>query len=179
MEGQLNREDQFLVRLVVERILYEQHHDLLERALQEAEAGGWANLVLAVRDIVAGTRPPANFQNLDAEDRPIVLAILRGLDESSDMPDIADTLDPRKTGTKLATLLLAVQCGNKDAAESLEKAVAAMNASQGDMQAVGQAIIRIYHGERDAEVLSRSLSETGMKIIEQTLAELSKRSADA
>lgn len=179
MNESLNREDQFLVRLVIEHIQYKQHHDLLERALKEAEAGGWANLVLAVRDLVAGIRPPGNFQQLDAEDRPIVLAILRGLDEAADIPDIADTLDPRKTGTKLATLILAVQYGNAQAAQTLEQVVAAMNASSGEMQPVAQAIIRIYKGERDAELLCRSLSDTGVKIVEQTLAELSKRQTES
>lgn len=171
----LNQEDAFLVRMVAERILYSNHAEHLELYLREAENGGWGNLVAAIRSILGGERSLSSFMGLDAEDRRIAVAILRSLEDATEMPDIAETLDPKRTGLKIATLILAARCGNQQAGESLENLLAAMNSSRGEMPEVGMAIIQVFNGERDVEILCRRMGPVGTRIVESLLAELGKR----
>lgn len=174
--SELSQEDAVLVRLVVEAIKFPQYQPTLEKHLALAEAaGGWTDLVAAIKKILAGARLLDQFDSLDDEDRRVIIAILRGLDDFSDLPDASNVVDPQKTGLKVATLVMAMRCGNAQAGQSLSEIVAMMNNMGGDMQHVSGAIVQIVNGERDTDKLCSNTAQVGTSIVQRVLEELRKR----
>jgi len=173
---ELNQEDAVLVRLVVEAIKFPQYQPMLDKQLALADAaGGWTDLVTAIKNVLAGERSLSQFDHLDDEDRRVILAIFRGLDDFSDLPDASNVVDPQKTGLKIATLVMAVRCGNTQAGQSLSEIVAMMNNMGGDMKHVSGAVAQIVDGERDADRLCSSTAQAGTRIVQRILEELRKR----
>jgi hypothetical protein len=178
LSGQLdemNQEDIVLIRLVVEAIHFPQHLSTLNSHLTQAEEAGWGSLVGAIREILRGKRSLASFEKLDDEDRRIVIAILRGLDDATELPDVVNTIDPNKAGLKIATLLMAMRSGSAQAGQSLSSMITGMAGAGGDMAQVGLAIVDINNGERDMDRLCRNIGLMGSKIIRHVLEELEKR----
>ena len=60
----------------------------LEDVLRQAQENDWTQLVTAIRDIMAGRRDESVLLGLDDEDRVIIEAILRGLQDPSTLPDL-------------------------------------------------------------------------------------------
>jgi hypothetical protein len=172
---ELNQEDAILIRMVVEAVHFPEYLSLLNEHLAQAEEAGWSSLVNAINNILDGERNLAKFDHLDDEDRKILIGILRGLDDVSDLPDAAKAVDPQKTGLKIATLVLAVRCGNAQAGQSLSAMTSVMRGMGGDMEHVGIALVHIINGERDADRLCNSAGPTGTMIIRRILEELDKR----
>lgn len=178
MDGQLdemNQEDAVLVRLVVEAMHFPQHFPTLNDHLEQAEQSGWTALVNAIRNILQGERDLSSFESLDDEERRIVIAILRGLDDASELPDVVNVVDPQKAGLKIATLIMAIRCGNAQAGQSLTAMLSQMGRAGGEMTQVSEALLQAANGERDVDRLCRNTGRMGSKIIQSVLAELNKR----
>lgn len=76
------KENSDLIQLVVRSVQQLQYVPVLETNLTQAAANGWALLVDAIRKVTAGERDIEVFQNLDEEDRTIIMAILYHLDNA-------------------------------------------------------------------------------------------------
>jgi Trp operon repressor len=169
------QEHSALIHLVIGAIQNPQQQPVLDGILAQAEENGWANLVQTIRKILGGQRNLSDFGILDDEDRCVVIAILRGLEDQTALPDLAGGIDAKKAAVQIATLMLAVRCGNAQAGQSLSNMAAKMMSAGGDMAQIGAVLGYIINGERRLEKLSYNMGSTGEAIVRNILAELEKR----
>ncbi len=146
----------------------------LQPVLTQAEQQGWGKLVAALRLVVAGRRDSGVYANLDDDERIIVEAILRGIQDPATLPDPAQTADPAAAAPGLAEMVLASAHGDSAAASALANMAEQMVKAGGDMAKLGGNLYRMVNGERDIDLLTRGMSAKGRALIEKLLAELDR-----
>lgn len=169
------QERALLIHLAVEAVRVPASRAHLDTLLAQASENGWVALVGAIQKILTGERNLANLGALDDEDRKIILAILRGIEDRASLPDIASGLDIGKTAMEIGTLILAVRWGNEEAIKALSSLTTQMTAATGDIAQVGLVLRLLVSGERRLERLSYNMGETGTLIVREILAVLEKR----
>lgn len=146
----------------------------LMATLQAAEQQGWPRLVAALRQIIDGRRDDSIKLGLDEEDRIIVDAVLRGLDNPATLPDLQQRPDGTAAAPGLAALIAAAQRGDAQALTALANMAEQMLRAGGDMARLGGIMRRLVNGERDAEVLGKGMGPLGRQLLLDILNELGR-----
>lgn len=149
----------------------------LEPMLQATAANGWTELVSAVRQVLSGRRDTGLLRGLDEEDRVIVEAILRGLQDPATLPSTAKEADPAMAAPGLAFMIDAANKGNVQALQLIAHMAEQMTRAGGDMSRLGGVVNRLIEGERDSTILARGMSARGRQLILSILEELAKLNA--
>jgi hypothetical protein len=150
----------------------------LEQVLQQAEDNDWNQLVAAIREIMAGKRDESILQGLDSEDRTIVEAILRGLQDPSTLPDLQTDFDASMAAPGIAGLIHASRRGNLQALQIVGNLAKQMLAAGGDMGILSGRLRPLIEGERDADKLTEKMSPKGQKLMLDIIEELLKLEAN-
>lgn len=142
--------------------------------LAAAEQQGWARLAGALRQVVDGRRDESIKLGLDAEDRIIVEAVLRGLDNPATLPPVDAKPDAAAAAPGLAALIDASARGDAQALAALAAMAEQMVRAGGDMARLGGVMRRLVNGERDADLLARGMGPLGRRLLLDILDQLGK-----
>lgn len=142
--------------------------------LAAAEQQGWPRLVGALRLVVDGRRDDSIKLGLDAEDRVIVEAVLRGLDNPATLPSLDAKPDPAAAAPGLAAMIDAAARGDAKALSALAAMAEQMVRAGGDMARLGGIMRRLVNGERDADQLMKGMGALGRRLLLDILDELGR-----
>jgi hypothetical protein len=145
----------------------------LREQLKAAEEAGWGRLVGAIRRIIDGQRGEDIKLGLDEEDRILVDAILRGIDNPATLPPIQQP-DGSVAAPGLAAMIHAAGSGDAKAFSALANMAEQMMKAGGDMARLGGMMRRLVDGERDADKLSKGMGPLGKELVVNLLDELAK-----
>lgn len=145
----------------------------LQAHLQAAEEAGWARLVGAIRHIIDGRRGEDIKLGLDEEDRILVDAILRGMDNPATLPPIQQP-DGAAAAPGLAAMIHAAGSGDVKAFSALANMAEQMMKAGGDMARLGGMMRRLVDGERDLDKLGKGMGPLGKELLINLLEELAK-----
>jgi hypothetical protein len=160
---------------VAELIQQSTTSDQLGTLLKSARDNGWTALSDAIERIADGTREINALGQLDDEDRVIVDAILRGLQDPKTLPDPQQKADPAFAAPGLAQMISEAGRGNVQALTLISQMAEQMSKVGGDMARVAAAIRPMINGERDPDRLCAKLDVRGQQLVLQILDELGKR----
>ncbi|MCW8931487.1 MAG: hypothetical protein OQL19_14760 [Gammaproteobacteria bacterium] len=146
----------------------------LEVVLKSSEENGWVALIARIRKILAGSRNSKLLVGLDEEDAAIILAILVGLQDASQLPKAEDSADAEFAAPGLAEMINAASKGDVKALSVLGDMAEQMVSTPGDMRYLGAMIRPMIDGERDLKTLTKNMDERGIKLVEGLLEELEK-----
>jgi len=146
----------------------------LEPALIAAEKNGWITLVAKIRKILAGSRNTKILVGLDDEDAAIVLAILVGLQDPTQLPKPLQKTETKFAAPGLAAMINAAAKGDVQALSNIAGMVEQMTAIQGSMRNIGRVIKPLIDGERDLKKLSKKMDEQAIQLLQEILQELEK-----
>lgn len=145
----------------------------LHEHLKAAEEAGWGRLAAAIRHIVDGRRGEDIKLGLDEEDRILVDAILRGIDNPATLPPIQQP-DGAAAAPGLAAMIHAAGSGDARAFAALANMAEQMMKAGGDMARMGGIMRRLVDGERDAGKLGKGMGALGKELVVNLLDELAK-----
>lgn len=146
----------------------------LQQTLATAEQQGWAGLTRALRQIVDGKRDETIKLGLDEEDRIIVDAVLRGIDNPATLPALDRKPEPAAAAPGLAALIAAARRGDAPALSALGGMAEQMLKAGGDMARLSAIMRRLLNGENDAEALSKGMGPLGRQLVLNILDELAR-----
>ncbi len=146
----------------------------LQPMLARIEKQGWVNLAAALRLVIAGRRDSGVYIGLEDDERIIVEAILRGIQDPSTLPDPADKANPVAAAPGLAGMIRASANGNPAATSALADMAEQMVKAGGDMAKLGGHLYRMVNGERNIDMLTRGMGIKGRGLITQLLVELER-----
>lgn len=146
----------------------------LTEVLQVSIENGWGPLVSAINRILDGSREESLFTTLDIEDRIIVGAILRGLQDPSSLPNANSKPDPILAAPGLASMIHACRHGNIHALQLLADMEEQMTRVGGDMGHLGGVMRRLVNSENDPDKLSHGMTSQGKSLLLALLDELAK-----
>jgi len=144
----------------------------LKELLQSAEEAGWHALAQAVRQIGDGRHDLSSTPGLDAEDRVIAEAILRGRQNPSTLPDPERKPDGGLAAPGLAGMIHAAATGDMQSLVLLGQMGEQMSRAGGDMARIAGAIRPMINGERNPKSLGRGMDERGRRLLDNILEEL-------
>lgn len=147
----------------------------LEAHLNTASSNGWGELVTAIRQLVKGKTDPSILAPLDDEDKVIVIAILRGLQNPDSLPPIPEQADPSAAAPGIAALIQGAGTGDVNALDALGSMAGQMASAGGNMARMGASLKLMLDGERDADRLSEGMDEAGRLLIESILSDLNQK----
>jgi hypothetical protein len=150
----------------------------MEQVLQQAEQNDWQQLVTAIRSIMAGCREESVLLGLDDEDRVIVEAILRGLQDPATLPDLKADFDSSMAAPGIAGLVHAARGGNLQALQIVGNMARQMLSAGGDMSILAGRIRPLVEGERDSGKLTEKMGAKGQKLMLDIIEELLKLEAN-
>jgi hypothetical protein len=146
----------------------------LQQVLGQAETNGWTALVSAVRRILAGNRSESLLNNLDEEDRIIVGAILRGLQNPDTLPELDKPVDASMAAPGLAAMINGARRGNLETLELLGNMAQQMLRAGGDMARLAGILRPLVQGERDLDKLTTGMQAEGQQLVAAILQELAR-----
>lgn len=161
-----------LIRAVVTACQNRDRRTELEPLLETAHQNGWVGLVNAIRRILNGTRDDTVLIGLDEDDRIILEAILRGLQDPASLPDPQLRPDPTLAAPGLAAIIHAAASGDMNAMQLLGDMGTQMLKAGGDMARLSAILRRLVDNERDADLLCRGMSPRGAQLVLSLLEEL-------
>lgn len=162
------------IHTVVFALLDPAKRPALEQHLQTAEKNGWAALSGAIRKIMQGQTDNAVFAPLDDEDRIIIKAILKGLQNPHSLPPVQDNADPSAAAPGLAMLIRQAGGGDTNALQMLGQMAGQMAVAGGSMARLGASLKTMLDGERDADKLTAGMDDKGRELVSKILAELDR-----
>lgn len=145
----------------------------LQEHLKAAEQAGWGKLVAAIRHIIDGYRGEDIKMGLDEEDRILVDAILRGVDNPATLPPIQQP-DGAAAAPGLAAMIHAAGSGDAKAFAALANMAEQMMKAGGDMARLGGIMRRLVDGEREVDRLGKGMGPLGKELLVNLLDELAK-----
>jgi hypothetical protein len=149
--------------------------ELIQQARQmlgQAEQQGWGMMVMALRQVIAGKRDSSVYAGLDDDDRIIVEAILRGIQDPTTLPDPSQQPDASAAAPGLAGLIHAAATGDVAALSALANMAEQMVKVGGDMGRLGGSMRRLVDGERDVDLLTRGMTAQGRDLVAKLVEEL-------
>lgn len=161
-----------LIRAVVIACQNRDRRGELEPLLEAAQQNGWIALVTAIRRVLGGTRDNAVLIGLDEEDRIILEAILRGLQDPASLPEPQAPPDPTLAAPGLAAIIHAAASGDMAAIRLLGDMGQLMLNAGGDMARLSAILRRLVDNERDPDLLCRGMSPRGAQLVLTLLEEL-------
>jgi hypothetical protein len=145
----------------------------LREHLKAAEEAGWQKLATALRQVIDGRRGEEIKLGLDEEDRIIIDAILRGIDNPATLPSL-QAPDGTAAAPGLAAMIHAAGSGDAKAFAALANMAEQMMKAGGDMARLGGMMRRLVDGERDADKLARGMGPLGKELLINLLDELAR-----
>jgi hypothetical protein len=142
--------------------------------MKSAEENGWHALAQALRAVAAGRTDLSGIAHLDDEDRVIAEAVLRGLQNPATLPDPNKKPDPALAGPGLAAMVHAAATGDMQALALIGQMAEQMSRAGGDMARIAGAIRPMINGERDPDILGKSMDTRGRQLLHHILEELAK-----
>lgn len=161
-----------LIRAVVIACQNRDRRTELEPLLEVAHQNGWVGLVTAIRRVLSGSRDNTILTGLDEEDRTIMEAILRGLQDPASLPDAQSRADPTLAAPGLAAIIHAAASGDMAAMRLLGDMSTQMLNAGGDMARLSAILRRLVDNERDPDLLCRGMSPRGTQLVLSLLEEL-------
>lgn len=152
----------------------EENRPEFETLLKSAEENGWSNLVKAIRQIVAGQREMSAIRGLDEEDQVVAEAIMRGLQDSTTLPDPNVKPDPSLAAPGLAGMIHAAATGNVEALTLISNMAEQMSRAGGPLAKLAAVIRPLINGERDPDKLCKGMNTQTEQILLDILDELGK-----
>jgi hypothetical protein len=146
----------------------------LRETLKAAEQQGWPRLVAALRQIIDGRRDESLKLGLDEEDRIIVDAVLRGIDNPATLPALDQKPDGAAAAPGLAAMIAAARRGDAQALAALANMAEQMLRAGGDMARLGGIMRRLVNGETDPDVLTKGMGPLGRQLVLGILDELGR-----
>ena len=146
----------------------------LDIALQRSAQNGWEGLVKTITKILNGSREDSLLNSLDDEDKIIVTAILKGIQDPTTLPKPDEQANASMAAPMLAKLISEASRGDHNAVIMLGGMADQMNAAGGDMASVGAVLKNMIDGERDVDKLCTRVGQQGDSLISAILDELSK-----
>lgn len=147
-----------------------------QQMLTQAEQQGWGAMVMALRQVIAGRRDSSVYAGLDDDDRIIVEAILRGIQDPTTLPDPSQQPDASAAAPGLAGLIHAAATGDVAALSALANMAEQMVRVGGDMARLGGSMRRLVDGERDVDLLTRGMTAQGRDLVVKLVEELASYS---
>ena len=164
-----------LINLVVQATQNAQLRPQLNEILKTSADNGWQNLVLRIYKIMEGQRSDTLLNELDEEDRVIVEAILKGLQNPATLPDPTKTAaNPSMAAPGIAHMLNQAGSGNTEALTLLSHMAEQMSVAGGDMARLAAIIKKFLDGEREPEILAKGMGKQGESLVNSILEELGK-----
>lgn len=164
-----------LINLVVQATQNSQLRPQLNEVLKVSAENGWQNLVLCIYKIMEGERTEALFANIDEEDKYIIEAILKGLQNPTTLPDPTETqASPSMAAPGIAHMLNQASSGNTQALTLMSHMAEQMSKAGGDMARLAAIMKKLIDGERDPEILSKGMGAQGEGLVNSILDELGK-----
>ena len=148
--------------------------DQLDIALQRSAQNGWESLVKAITKILNGSREDSLLNSLDDEDKIVVTAILKGIQDPTTLPKPDEQANASMAAPMLAKLIIEASRGDHNAVIMLGGMADQMNAAGGDMASVGAVLKNMIDGERDVDKLCTRVGQQGESLVTAILDELSK-----
>jgi hypothetical protein len=133
-------------------------------------------MVMALRQVIAGRRDSSVYAGLDDDDRIIVEAILRGIQDPATLPDPSQQPDASAAAPGLAGLIHAAATGDVAALSALANMAEQMVRVGGDMARLGGSMRRLVDGERDVDLLTRGMTAQGRDLVVKLVEELASYS---
>jgi hypothetical protein len=146
----------------------------LQRLLDSAAENGWHRLVRCLREILNGQREVRALDGLDAEDRVIAEAVLRGLQDPATLPDPAAKPDASLAAPGLAHMIHEAATGSAQALVLIGSMAEQMRKVGGDMAQLAGRIRPMVNGERDPQRLCKGMSLRGERLVLDILDELAR-----
>ena len=174
----MNRQQQIItvhaafINEVVKCLLNQERQNDFKQLIKAAEQNGWTDLSQAIRRIESGRRDMELLNPLDEEDRVIVEAILRGLQDPASLPDPNAKADPALAAPGLATMIHAAASGNAQALQLIANMAEQMSRAGGSMAKLAAVIRPMINGERDPERLCQQMDSRTEEIVLGILHEL-------
>jgi len=164
-----------LIKLVVDTVSNPQLRPQLNQTLKASAENGWENLVLRIYKIMEGNRSDTLLLNLDEEDKIIIDAILRGIQNPTTLPDPqANSAQSGMAAPGIAHMIHQASIGNTQALTLLSHMTEQMSQAGGEMTLLAGIMKKFIDGERDSEVLNRNMDEKGVALVDSILSELAK-----
>ena len=176
-EEQIRQSHAILIHQVVHACQNDAAKQQLKPMLDMATQQNWNKLVTAINKIVAGQRGEDLLTGLDDEDNVIVKSILLGLQNPASLPEVQQQADPTMAAPGLASMINAACRGDAAALQAASLMADQMTNTQGDMRQLGGIMKRLIDGERDADILTKKMTENGKQLVMQLLDELGKLSS--
>jgi hypothetical protein len=168
------QENADLIHLVIMAVYDPQLMPQLESVLVQAEGNGWTSLVAAIRKVTTGQRDIEEFRSLDEEDRTIIEAILKSIDDPILLPELTNAANPAMAGPMIARLVYAAGKGDGASRSELSAMVGKMAECGGDLSRIAAIMDVLVEGERDPETLYAVMDGPGMTLIDEILKELNR-----
>ena len=163
-----------LINAVVQTIQNPELRPQLDHVLKQSEQNGWVGLVTAIRKIVAGSRDNSLLAGQDDEDRIIIDAILKGIQDPTTLPKPEQQADATAAAPMLAQLINDAGRGDHDAVIMLGGLAEQMSNAGGDLANLSAVVKNLIDGERDIDKLTSRMGPQGESLITAIIAELSK-----
>ncbi|MES0328071.1 MAG: hypothetical protein ABUK13_07770 [Gammaproteobacteria bacterium] len=163
-----------LIVAVVQTIHNPELKPQLDHVLKQSEQNGWVGLVAAIRKIVAGSRDNSLLAGQDDEDRVILDAILKGIQNPSSLPKPEQQADATSAAPMLAQLVHDAGHGDHDAVIMLGGLAEQMSNAGGDLSNLSAVIKNMIDGERSIDKLCTRMGPQGESLITAIISELSK-----
>ncbi len=145
----------------------------IESILKASEANGWVALARAIRTVIGGDRDASLLSGLDEDDRVIIEAILRGLQDPSTLPP-EQPADPSLAVPGLSAMIDAAIRGDTQSLAVLTDMAQQMVHVGGDLARVGVAVRQILQGERKADRLVEGMDRAGRNLTLSLLENLGR-----
>ncbi|MCK5002656.1 MAG: hypothetical protein KAS57_06505 [Gammaproteobacteria bacterium] len=163
-----------LINAVVQTIQNPELKPQLDHVLKQSEQNGWVGLVAAIRKIVAGSRDNSLLAGQDDEDRVIIDAILKGIQDPTTLPKPEQQADATAAAPMLAQLVNDAGRGDHDAVIMLGGLAEQMSNAGGDLANLSAVVKNLIDGERDIDKLCTRMGPQGESLITAIIAELNK-----
>lgn len=175
-----DREQQIIIAhaaLIVSVVQVCQNRTLLPElrpVLQALDEHGQRPLADSIRRILDGDRDAYLLASLDEDDRIVVDAILRGLQDPSTLPDPNAAPQAAAAAPGLASIIHAAAAGQADALQALGTMAEQMTTAGGDMARLGGIMRRLVNGDRDSDRLCKGMGSQAKSLVLSILDELAR-----
>jgi len=164
-----------LINMVVQSIQNADLRKQLESVLKTSAENGWQSLVQRIYKILDGERSLTLLDQLDEEDKVIIDAILKGIQNPATLPDPkAQEANPTMAAPGIAHMVHQAASGDTQALTMVSHMAEQMSQAGGDMARLAAITKKLIDGERDPEILSKGMGAQGASLVNSILEELTK-----
>jgi len=163
-----------LIVAVVQTIQNPELKPQMDHVLKQSEQNGWVKLVTVIRKIIAGSRDNGLLAGQDDEDRVIIDAILKGIQDPTTLPKPEQQADATSAAPMLAKLINDAGRGDHDAVIMLGGLAEQMSNAGGDLSNLSAVMKSMIDGERNIDKLTSRMGPQGESLITAIISELNQ-----